>query len=43
MPDIWHFVYHTGWLVHLMLGARRLNPIVAVMVYDALTVACRST
>jgi hypothetical protein len=26
-----------------MLGATRLNPIVAVMVYDAVTVACRST
>ena len=43
MPDIWHFVYHTGWWVCLMLGAARLNPVVVVMVYDAVTVACRST
>jgi len=42
MPGIWHLVYHTRWWVRLMLGAMRLNPIVAVMVYDAVTVACRS-
>jgi hypothetical protein len=43
MPDIWQFVYHTGWLVHLMLGARGLNHIVAAVEYDAVTVACGST
>jgi hypothetical protein len=43
MSDIWHSVYHTGWWVHLILGAGSLNPIVAVMVYDAVTAACRST
>jgi len=25
MPGIWHFVYHTGWWVHLMLG-KKSNP-----------------